>query len=160
MTTYLPYGTSLTRLRHQLNVQGNFDTCYSARGVRNVLSMTSRRQVGVCLKHLPAASTDPGKKSPKWHDGNVPWQRVINAKGRISPRGPSGAARQAAVLRREGVEVTQNAMGEFLVDFGRYGWFPSVLPSEAEEAESSDEEIEDADEDEDEEAADAAAYHT
>jgi hypothetical protein len=30
--------------------------------------------------------------------------------------------------------VTQNAMGEFLVDFGRYGWFPSVLPSETEEA--------------------------
>ncbi|KAF2445182.1 hypothetical protein P171DRAFT_463648 [Karstenula rhodostoma CBS 690.94] len=120
------------------------------------------RQVGVCLKHLPAASTDPGKKSPEWHDGNVPWQRVINAKGGISPRGPSGAARQAAALRREGVEVTQNAMGEFLVDFGRYGWFPSMLPSEAEEVESSDEEDEDGDVDGDgdEEAADAAAYHS
>jgi hypothetical protein len=74
-------------------------------------------------------------------------------------RGPSGAARQAAALRREGVEVTQNAMGEFLVDFGQYGWFPPVLPSETEEADSSDED-EDEDEGEDEEAADAAAYHT
>ena len=45
-------------------------------------------------------------------------------------------------------------MGEFLVDFGRYGWFPSVLPSEADEVESSDEE------DDDEGAADEAAYHT
>lgn len=71
-------------------------------------------------------------------------------------RGPSGAARQASALRREGVEVTQNAMGEFSVDFGKYGWFPAALPSEAEEVESSDEE----DEEEDEEAADAAAYHT
>jgi methylated-DNA-protein-cysteine methyltransferase-like protein len=55
--------------------------------------------------------------------------------------------------------VTQNAMGEFLVDFGQYGWFPPVLPSETEEADSSDED-EDEDEGEDEEAADAAAYHT
>lgn len=55
--------------------------------------------------------------------------------------------------------MTQNAMGEFLVDFGRYGWFPLMLPSEAEEVESSDEEDEDGDDD-DEAAADAAAYHT
>lgn len=38
------------------------------------------RQVGVCLKHLP---NDP---SMTFHDGNVPWQRVINSKGSISPR--------------------------------------------------------------------------
>ncbi|KAJ4305421.1 Alkyltransferase-like protein 1 [Kalmusia sp. IMI 367209] len=101
------------------------------------------------------ASTDPSKKSPQWHDGNVPWQRVINAKGGISPRGPNGASRQASALRAEGVEVTQGAMGEFSVDFERYGWFPSVLPSEAEQVESSSEEDE-----EDEEEADAAAYHT
>ncbi|KAF2244103.1 DNA binding methylated-DNA--cysteine S-methyltransferase [Trematosphaeria pertusa] len=107
------------------------------------------RQVGVCLKHLPSPSTDPSKKSPTWHSDNVPWQRVINAKGGISPRGPSGASRQAAVLRAEGVEVTQGALGEFTVDFGRYGWFPSVLPSEAGLVESSDEEDEE-----------AAAYHT
>lgn len=67
-------------------------------------------------------------------------------------RGPGGASRQAVALRAEGVEVSQNAMGEFLVDFGRYGWFPPMLPSEAEEVESSDEE--------DEEAGDAAAYHS
>jgi len=48
--------------------------------------MTSSRQVGVCLKHLPSLSTDPSKKPPTWHSGNVPWQRVINNKGGISPR--------------------------------------------------------------------------
>lgn len=51
-------------------------------------------------------------------------------------------------------------MGEFLVDFGRYGWFPSVLPSEADEAESSENDDDEGDDDEDEEAADEAAYHT
>ena len=39
------------------------------------------RQVGVCLKHLPADDT-----SARFHHDNVPWQRVINAKGIISPR--------------------------------------------------------------------------
>ncbi|KAI0203112.1 DNA binding methylated-DNA--cysteine S-methyltransferase [Astrocystis sublimbata] len=38
------------------------------------------RQVGVCLKHL---SHDAGARH---NNGNVPWQRVINAKGIISPR--------------------------------------------------------------------------
>lgn len=38
------------------------------------------RQVGVCMKHLP---NDP---EATHHSGNVPWQRVINAKGIISPR--------------------------------------------------------------------------
>jgi methylated-DNA-protein-cysteine methyltransferase-like protein len=132
--------------------------------------MTSSRQVGVSLKHLPSPSTDPSKKSPTWHSGNVPWQRVINNKGGISPRvslssfvqiklllpvsltktkGPTGASRQAAALRVEGVDVTQGAMGEFTVDLQRFGWFPSILPSEASQVESTDEEGED-----------AAAYHT
>ncbi|KAK4102467.1 DNA binding methylated-DNA--cysteine S-methyltransferase [Parathielavia hyrcaniae] len=84
------------------------------------------RQVGVCLKHLPAA--DP---SARFHHDNVPWQRVINAKGVISPRSqPSGARNQAAALQAEGVTVTSGALGELMVDFGEFGWFPRVLPSE------------------------------
>jgi len=86
------------------------------------------RQVGVCLKHL---SSDP---THRFHDANVPWQRVISAKGSISPRGhPSGAANQAQALRAEGVTVTRTAIGEFKIDFGEYGWFPRQLPSEAAE---------------------------
>ncbi|OAL43611.1 hypothetical protein IQ07DRAFT_592945 [Pyrenochaeta sp. DS3sAY3a] len=113
-----------------------------------------QRQVGVCLKNLPPPSTDSSKKSPRFHSGNVPWQRVINAKGGISPRGPSAAGHQAAALRREGIDVRQDAMGQFTVDFGEHGWFPDVLPSEAGQVESSDEDSED------KEAEDEAAYHT
>ncbi|KAK4033709.1 6-O-methylguanine DNA methyltransferase [Parachaetomium inaequale] len=83
------------------------------------------RQVGVCLKHLPS---DP---SARFHHGNVPWQRVISAKGVISPRAQlSGARNQAAALEGEAVTVTTGALGELMVDLGEFGWFPSVLPSE------------------------------
>ncbi|KAI8264897.1 Alkyltransferase-like protein 1 [Colletotrichum sp. SAR11_239] len=69
--------------------------------------------------------------SARFNNENVPWQRVINAKGAISPRSqPTGARSQADALRAEDVEVTQTAMGEFEVDFDSYGWFPDVLPSE------------------------------
>ncbi|CZR53167.1 related to MGMT family protein [Phialocephala subalpina] len=84
------------------------------------------RQVGVCLKHL---SSDPAMS---FHNGNVPWQRVINSKGVISPRGhPSGAANQAQALRGEGVTVNTGSLGELSVDLVEYGWFPRQLPSEA-----------------------------
>lgn len=85
------------------------------------------RQVGVALKHLPTYSEDV---EPYFHDGNVPWQRVVNAKGIISPRGPGGAARQAVALRQEGVMVEDGSLGELRIDFATYGWFPSHLPSE------------------------------
>lgn len=45
--------------------------------------MIYSRQVGTCLKHLPSAEDDPTRT---FHSGNVPWQRVINSKGIISPR--------------------------------------------------------------------------
>lgn len=83
------------------------------------------RQVGICLKYL---SQDAGAEH---HSGNVPWQRVINAKGIISPRSqPSGARNQAAALRAEGVTVSTDALGELSVDLAEYGWFPDILPSE------------------------------
>ncbi|KAK1468169.1 6-O-methylguanine DNA methyltransferase [Colletotrichum cuscutae] len=102
------------------------------------------RQVGICLKHLP---TDP---TSRFNNENVPWQRVINAKGTISPRyihltthsyNPFShhrthahlrARNQAEALQAEDVEVSRTAMGEFQVDFSSYGWFPDVLPSEEE----------------------------
>ncbi|GAW25362.1 putative MGMT family protein [Rosellinia necatrix] len=87
------------------------------------------RQVGICLKHL---SQDP---EALHHSGNVPWQRVINSKGIISPRSqPSGARNQAAALRSEGVTVSTDALGELSVDFAEYGWFPDLLPSEEDDA--------------------------
>ncbi|MCJ1370960.1 hypothetical protein MMC20_002174 [Loxospora ochrophaea] len=85
------------------------------------------RQVGVCLKHLPTFSTIANHY---FHSNNVPWQRVINAKGIISPRGPGSTQRQAVALRQEGVTVSTGTLGELMVDFGTFGWFPSSLPSE------------------------------
>ncbi|KAL4877757.1 6-O-methylguanine DNA methyltransferase [Aspergillus karnatakaensis] len=93
------------------------------------------RQVGICLKHLPAPES-----GEFFHSGNVPWQRVVNGKGMISHREPGSAERQAEVLRGEGVEVASDSMGEFYVDFELFGWFPGVLPSEAEEGDDDDDE--------------------
>lgn len=47
-------------------------------------------------------------------------------------------------------------MGQYTVELDEYGWFPDMLPSEADQVEGSDMD-EDKDEDEDE---DEAAYHT
>lgn len=63
-------------------------------------------------------------------------------------RGPNAAAHQADALRREGVVVTQDGMGQYTVELEEYGWFPDMLPSEAGQ-------VEDSETDEDE-----AAYHT
>lgn len=46
---------------------------------------------------------------------------------------PGAAARQAQVLRDEGVSVTVDAMGDYHVDISRHGWFPDTLPSEDDE---------------------------
>lgn len=51
---------------------------------------------------------------------DVPWQRIINAKGRISPRGGGpGAMLQREILEEEGVEFSL----EGGIDFETYGWF-------------------------------------
>lgn len=96
------------------------------------------RQVGICLKHLPTFDpADPDKFF--FHDQNVPWQRVVNSKGGISPRGDDGAAaiRQAERLRAEGVEVNDaRGIEEMSVNLGRYGWFPQTLPGEESEGEN------------------------
>ncbi|KAF2663761.1 DNA binding methylated-DNA--cysteine S-methyltransferase [Microthyrium microscopicum] len=82
------------------------------------------RGVGTALKNLPSDA------NLRFNESSVPWQRVVNAKGSISPRGPGSQRRQADALGQEGVEVSQDAMGEYSVNFGEYGWFPELLPSE------------------------------
>jgi methylated-DNA-protein-cysteine methyltransferase-like protein len=53
-------------------------------------------------------------------DTDVPWQRVINAKGHISPRGGGpGAFLQRDILEEEGIEFEPDGA----IDFERYGWF-------------------------------------
>jgi methylated-DNA-protein-cysteine methyltransferase-like protein len=56
---------------------------------------TAARQVGYALAALPDGRDD------------VPWHRVVNAKGELSRRSDGGpSARQRRKLQREGVEVT------------------------------------------------------
>ena len=64
------------------------------------------RMVGYCM-----ASLDP--------DSDVPWQRVINAQGKISPRGVGdGALRQRRLLIAEGVEFSDADR----ISFRKFGW--------------------------------------
>ena len=51
---------------------------------------------------------------------DVPWHRVINAQGRISPPSPS-AELQRALLESEGVEFDESGG----LDLARYGWHSS-----------------------------------
>jgi methylated-DNA-protein-cysteine methyltransferase-like protein len=55
---------------------------------------------------------------------DVPWQRVINAKGEISLR--PGAERQRRLLEAEGVVFDDRSR----VDLGRFGWQGSGADSE------------------------------
>jgi len=62
--------------------------------------------------------------SPRWVGSamaacpdDVPWQRVINSQGKISPR-PGGAEKQRLLLEQEGVEFDAKDR----VDLKKYGW--------------------------------------
>ncbi|KAI9002568.1 hypothetical protein DFJ74DRAFT_446309 [Hyaloraphidium curvatum] len=56
-------------------------------------------------------------------NGPVPWHRVINHKGRVSIRFPRASMDlQAAILRREGVDVYQDAWNQWTVSMRQYGW--------------------------------------
>jgi methylated-DNA-protein-cysteine methyltransferase related protein len=48
----------------------------------------------------------------------VPWQRVINAQGKISLRPGTGGARQRQLLEDEGVQFDQRER----IDLARFGW--------------------------------------
>lgn len=55
---------------------------------------------------------------------DVPWQRVINSQGKISPR--PGAEKQRQLLEGEGVEFVKDR-----VDLKKYGWQGTGGKSEA-----------------------------
>lgn len=65
------------------------------------------RQVGFALRATPA-------------NCRIPWQRVINARGRLSINNPAVTAReQAARLRADGVQVTEHDQA-YWVDLHKY----------------------------------------
>ena len=69
-------------------------------------SPQSARAVGYALRYLPRGT-------------DVPWQRVINHKGEISPRFPAESPLiQRALLEHEGVVFDDNGR----VDLKRYRW--------------------------------------
>ncbi|HUF39239.1 MAG TPA: MGMT family protein [Anaerolineales bacterium] len=75
--------------------------------ISRVVGGCSAQMVGYALAGLRA-------------DTDVPWQRVINAKGRISPRGGGpGAMLQQEILEEEGIEFEPDGS----IDFERFGWF-------------------------------------
>lgn len=52
-------------------------------------------------------------------DTSTPWQRVINAQGKVSPRADSDStARQRALLQEEGVQIDAAER----IDLRRYRW--------------------------------------
>jgi methylated-DNA-protein-cysteine methyltransferase-like protein len=66
------------------------------------------REVGRVLADLPESDA-------------VPWQRVINAGGRVSPRGWAGdEGLQRLLLEREGVVFDERGR----IDLDRFGWEP------------------------------------
>jgi methylated-DNA-protein-cysteine methyltransferase-like protein len=66
------------------------------------------RQVGYALRNLPA-------------DSRLPWHRVVNAQGAISPRPGRGYPSQRRLLQAEGVRFGRSGR----IDLDRYGWAPS-----------------------------------
>jgi methylated-DNA-protein-cysteine methyltransferase-like protein len=75
--------------------------------IAKVVGGCSAQMVGFAMAGLGAES-------------DVPWQRVINARGRISPRGGGpGAMLQREILLEEGIVFEPDGS----IDFERFGWF-------------------------------------
>ena len=66
------------------------------------------RQVGYALNALP-------------HGSSVPWHRIINAQGKVSPRAdPSYVVIQQRLLEDEGIEIGRGDR----ISLERFGWKP------------------------------------
>ncbi|CAN3368468.1 hypothetical protein DICA3_F17854 [Diutina catenulata] len=80
------------------------------------------RMVGSALKHSRYVIDQLGQlfDEPLAYSSGLPWQRVVGAGGKISPRTDSnGAVEQASRLREEGVAVANDR-----INLDEYGWFP------------------------------------
>jgi len=74
------------------------------------------------LAGLPRAARQAGYAMHALPSGlRVPWQRVVNARGEVSPRSdPGGEQVQRVLLEREGVAFDPRGR----IDLARYGWRP------------------------------------
>jgi len=74
--------------------------------IARIVGGCSAQMIGFALAALPENS-------------GVPWQRVINVQGKISPHGFGyGSALQRSLLEEEGIEFDAQER----IDIGRYGW--------------------------------------
>jgi methylated-DNA-protein-cysteine methyltransferase-like protein len=74
--------------------------------IAKITGRCGARQVGYALSALPEGSA-------------VPWQRIINSEGRISPRSGGGHDElQRVLLEEEGVEFSLDGR----IDLSRFGW--------------------------------------
>jgi methylated-DNA-protein-cysteine methyltransferase-like protein len=74
--------------------------------VATIVGGCTARMVGYAMAALP-------------YDTDVPWQRVINRQGKISPRAAGdGTLRQRQLLEAEGVDFDEASR----VDFEEVGW--------------------------------------
>lgn len=76
--------------------------------IAELVGAATPRVVGYAMAALPAGS-------------DVPWHRIINARGEISlPRGGHGHRRQKRLLREEGVRFDRQGR----VNLDEFGWPP------------------------------------
>ncbi len=79
------------------------------------------------LSGLPRRARMVGKALRETPDGlEIPWQRVINAAGRVSSRGGLGVEEgyQRHLLEEEGVVFSASGR----IDLERFGWDPDARP--------------------------------
>ncbi|HYU32320.1 MAG TPA: MGMT family protein [Thermoanaerobaculia bacterium] len=79
------------------------------------------------LAGLPGHARQAGQALRDTPEGlELPWQRVINAKGEISPRGFGlEAGLQRHLLEEEGVVFDRHGR----IDLDRFGWDPDARPA-------------------------------
>lgn len=75
--------------------------------VAAIVGNSTARMVGYAMAALPYGT-------------DVPWQRVINSQGKVSPRqSGNGSARQRQLLEAEGVRFE---LPNERIDFNKFGW--------------------------------------
>ena len=77
------------------------------------------------LAGIPGQARQVGYALSALHEADVPWHRVINARGTISPRNNSDfEAYQQTLLESEGIEFDENNR----ILLSQYQWQPAITP--------------------------------
>ncbi len=79
-------------------------------------------QVAACAGNYRAARQVAWVLHSSSRKHGLPWQRVINSRGRISLKPGQGYERQQALLKNEGIEFREDGS----IDLEKYLWNPHV----------------------------------